>query len=104
MSIPKDAIVLPPGRSADAGKCGSCYFFARDGDVGSGPMHEWYGIGGVCRFTFPPHVSMDTPQARQNAVDYVRPNAYVEDVDSCDLHRPDGKTYVVQILVMPVKK
>lgn len=89
-------ITLPLGASAEPDTCGSCKFFQRMTD--SGPS---YAMEGRCRFKLP------KAQMERFALREYRDNDEVlglmTDTDRCDLYRPDGKVYIVQRRIPPLR-
>jgi hypothetical protein len=91
-------ITLPVGASAEPDTCGSCRFFDRLDDLR--PVGQ-----GRCKFKMPPGVATryDIP-----GIGATVENSYqldwIEDTGRCDLQRPDGKVYIVQRRVPPLRE
>jgi hypothetical protein len=94
-----DEITLPIGATAEPDTCGSCKFFQRWTDRGASYQHT-----GLCKIVMPP------PKERferknlndDDNAEYRAPND-VDDTHRCDLHRPSGKTFIVQRRVLPTR-
>lgn len=80
-------VVLPLGSTAEPNTCGSCKFFYRIGaDYG-----QTYQNMGRCQIKLPPMNFQDKGWDGEG----FGPRS-LQDTASCDLHRPDGKSYIVQ--------
>lgn len=89
-------IILTPGASAEPDTCGSCKFFERK-PVNDG---EWHRMNGFCRFLFPAKIALQSDlraiDPAQRDAEYTGNENMIKDTDQCDLHKPDGKVYIVQ--------
>ena len=88
-------ITLTPGCTAEHDTCGSCKFFRRD--------REYDSTYGQCGFVMPKKIAVQwdirrVDPAQKNA-EYTGNEDRQKDTDRCDLHRPDGKRYIVQRIV-----
>lgn len=84
-------IVLAVNQSADAGTCGSCWWFQRR-DATS----QW-DMNGECTFRLPP-----TRQLVRTVWDgETQPLATVQDTDGCDFWKSSGRTYIVSQRLKP---
>lgn len=96
-----DEITLPVGCSAEPDTCGSCKFFERKGD------NEYYRMSGFCRIKLPAKIpeqwAIRDIDPKQKDREYTGNEDQIKDTDRCDLQRPDGKTYIVQRRVTPLK-
>lgn len=92
-------ITLGVGASAEPDTCGSCKFFDRKTD------NPYYSAYGQCRFTFPAKIAtawnIRDIDPKQRDREYTGNEDQIKDTDRCDLHRHDGKIYIVQRRVGP---
>lgn len=89
-----DEITLPLGSSAEPGTCGSCKFFYRIGaDYGQSYQHM-----GRCNIKLPPMNYADKGWDGEG----FGPRS-LQDNQTCDLQRPDGRVYIVQRRILPEK-
>lgn len=89
-------ITLTPGATAEPDTCGSCKFFERK-PTSDG---EWYRMNGFCRFLFPAKIALKSDvreiDPKHKDDEYTGNENMIKDTDRCDLHKPSGKTYIVQ--------
>lgn len=97
----QDPIRLGLGQTADARTCGSCHFFERmRGEnpkaFGSSEFSPaYFELRGYCNIRLPAWV-----QKKLWDGDSMPPEV-MRDTDTCDLHKPSGKAYVVSKVVQP---
>ena len=90
-------ITLSVGCSAEPDTCGSCRFFARDGDYDRAQ--------GKCNIKLPKKLADQWDIRRidpaQKNREYTGTEDQIKDTDRCDLQRPDGNVYIVQRRIGP---
>lgn len=93
-------ITLPVGASAEPDTCGSCRFFARKADYAA--------VYGECRIKlpakFPDQWAIRRIDPAEKDREYTGNEDQIKDTDRCDLHRPDGKIYIVQRRIPPLRE
>ena len=92
------AVTLRPGASAEHDTCGSCKFFKR-ADASSYPCNQ---DRGWCRFVLPPLMQKYVEKEYTEADSDWGPRTRM-DTERCDCWMSDGRTYIVQRLILPKK-
>lgn len=92
-------ITLGVGASAEPDTCGSCKFFERK------DYDERFGVYGFCRISLPAKIVQQSTirmiDPKMKDQEYTGNEDQIKDTDRCDLHRPDGKVYIVQRRISP---
>jgi hypothetical protein len=95
VEITNREITLPLGATAEPNTCGSCKFFDRVGtDYGAS-----YQSMGRCRINLPPLNFVEKSWDGEG----LGPRS-LPDTERCDLQRPDGKVYIVQRRIPPLRE
>lgn len=89
-------ITLAVGASAEPNTCGSCIFFRRTMDMG-----EYNMSSGICGFRLPRqmHILFAPKIYKDGDEDRLR----LGDTERCDLYQHDGRVYIVQRRIPPLR-